>query len=175
MLSRSMLHPRVEYAHYDRKHLDFEKEYFDIVTFAGSLHYAKSAQMLDEVIKVSKNGAKIVIYDFELLLDDILGMLGAEGNTGQKPEYDHQVDLSGLDRKNIETEQMEKTSVTVEICTPDLTHLILSSKDNYRLLLKLFGPKNIYIKVFHKLNSVLTGDMAKIKANTYTTIYNVMK
>lgn len=175
MLSKSILHPRVKYAHYDCKHLDFEEEYFDIVSFAGSLHYAKSAQMFDEVIRVSKNGAKIVIYDFELLLEDILGMFRAEGNARQKSEYDHQVDLSGLDRKNIETEQVAKTSVTVEICIQDLTHLILSSKDNYRLLLKLFGLEDIYIRVFHKLNSVLTGDIAKIKAITYTTIYNVMK
>ncbi len=175
MLSRSMLHPRVKYTHYDCTHLDFERGYFDIVTFAGSLHYAKSAQMLDEVIRVSKNGAKIVIYDFELLLDDILGMLKTEGYAMQKSEYNHKVDLSGLDSKNIATEQVVKKSVDLEIYTSDLAHLILSSKNNYRLLLKLFGPEDIYIKVFHELNSVLTGDIAKIKAITYMTIYNVMK
>ena len=175
MLSKSMPHPRVKYALYDCKHLDFENGYFDIITFAGSLHYAKSAQILDEVIRVSKNGTKIVIYDFELLLDDILGMLRVEGNAMQKSEYDHQVDLSGLDGKNIKTEQRAKKSVTVEICTPDLAHLLLSSKDNYHLLLELFGREDLYKKVLQKLNSILTGEIAKIEAITYITIYNVMK
>ncbi len=175
MLDRSIPHPRVEYALYDGKHLDFENEHFDIITFAGSLHYAKSPQMLDEVIRVSKNGAKIVIYDFELVLDDILGILDIDGSATQKSTYNHQVNLSGSDRKNIETEQVAKKSVTMEIGTPNLAHLLLSSKVNYRFLLKLFRPGDLYKKVLKKLNSVLTAEIARIEGFAYIAIYKVMK
>ncbi len=175
MLDKSIPHPRVEYALYDRKYLDFENEHFDIITFAGSLHYAKSPQMLDEVLRVSKNGAKIVIYDFELLLNDITGMIDIDGSAKQKSKYDHQTNLSGSDRKNIETEQVAKKSVSVEIGTPDLAHLLLSAKDNYRLFLKLFGPADLYKKVLKKLNSVLTAEVVMIEGIAYIAIYTVMK
>lgn len=122
--------------------------------------------MLDEVVRVGKNGAKIVFYDFELLLDDILGTLIFEGNVWHKSVYVHQADLSGLVRKNIVTEKVTNKSLTVIICTSDLVHLLLSSKDNHHLLLKMFGPENLHIKVLHRLNSVLTVDRAKIEAIT---------
>lgn len=175
MLAKSIPHPRVEYALYDRKHLDFENENFDIITFAGSLHYAKSPQTLEEVIRVSKNATKIVIYDFELLLDDILGILDMEDSASQKSKYDHQVNLSESDRKNIETEHVAKKSVSVEIGTQHLVHLLLSSKHNYRLLLKLFGPLHLYKKVLKKLNSVLTTEEVRIEGIAYIAIYTVMK
>ena len=175
MLSKSIPYPGIKYVLYDGNHFDFENEYFDVITFAGSLHYAKSAQLLYEIIRVSKNGAKIVIYDFEMLLDDILGLLGIERDLREKSEYDHQVNFSGLNRNEIEVGLVAKKSVTVEIRTPDLAHLLLSSKDNYRLLPRLFGPDDLYGKVLHKLNSVLTVDIAKIEAITNITIYNVMK
>lgn len=175
MLNKSLKHPSVEYALYNLKYLDFANDYFDIITFAGSLYYAKSQQLLNEVVRVSKHTAKILVYDFELFLDDVLSMLNVDSYSKQKSEYNHQENFSGLNQQNIKIEKELKKSVSVEISTSNLSHLLLSSKDNYDILLESFGYDNLYNKVSGKLHSVLKAEKTNVKAITYLTIYRVIK
>lgn len=175
MLKQSFSHERVEYVLIDGPTLNFEDDAFDLVTFAGSLYYAKSQVLLDEIVRVSKNIAKIVVYDFELFLDDLLIRLNVDPCSQQKSSYNHQENFSGLSQQAIKMDGELKNFLSVEISLSDLSHLLLSSKDNYRLLLELFGEEDLYDQVFEKLQSVLKAEKTLIEARTFLTGYRLIK
>ncbi len=76
MLQNAMPHNQIEYQHCNGQDLQFEANIFDCITFAGSLFYAKSQHLLNEVEKVAKPNAQVIIYDFMVLLDPTLEQLG---------------------------------------------------------------------------------------------------
>ncbi|MCJ7465313.1 MAG: class I SAM-dependent methyltransferase, partial [Maribacter sp.] len=162
MLDKSLQHPRVEYAHYNCKKIDFESNYFDHITFAGSLYYAKSQKLLDEVIRVSKHTARIIVYDFEIRLDTIMEKLNVDCRSKQKSNYNHQENFSGLNQKNISIKQKLVKSLSLEITNANLAHLLLSSKDNYNLLIHKFGYDNLHDKISKKLNSIFKSELSNI-------------
>lgn len=175
MLHKSLTHPSVEYALHNTINLDFAYDYFDIITFAGSLYYAKSQQLLNEIVRVSKNSAEILVYDFELFLEEILIKLNLDNYSKQKSEYDHQVNFSGLNQNNIKIKREQKESFSVEISIPNLSHLLLSSKDNYGMLKEFFGVDNIHSNVAKKLQDVFYAEKTTVEAMTYLAAYRVVK
>src|SRR5690606_4371528 len=98
MLEMAIPHDKVEYHVFDGKNLNFPNGHFEVITLAGSLFYAKSQRLLDEIIQVSKPGATVLVYDFEIILDDLFHQL-AFGNPLDKSDnkYNHNVDFSGLE------------------------------------------------------------------------------
>ena len=175
MLRKSLTHSRVEYALHNTNKLDFANDYFDIITFAGSLYYAKSQQLLNETVRVGTSTAKILVYDFEILLKEIFAKLEIDGDSKEKIKYDHQVTFSGLDQKNIKIEKKLSKSFSVKISISNLTHLLLSSKDNHSILVDFFGDNDLYNKVSRKLQSVLKAENIAVGAITYSTIYSIIK
>ena len=175
MLEKSIHHPRVEYAQYNCKKIDFKSNCFDLIAFAGSLYYAKSQKLLDEVIRVSKHAAKIIVYDFEIRLDTIMEKLNVDCSLKQKSNYDHQENFSGLNQKNIEIKQRLVKSLSLEITNANLAHLLLSSKDNYNLLVHKFEYDNLYDKILKKLNSIFKTEISSIEATTYSVVYIILK
>ncbi len=175
MLKKSIKHTKVEYAFSDGKNFNFENDYFDVITFAGSFYYAKSQQLLNEVIRVSQQGTKILVYDFEIILDDIISLLKIENLSEHTSNYNHEENFSGLNQKNIILENEFKKSISVEMSVSNLSHLLLSSKDNYYLLCNTFGSEKLYSKVCQKLTSILKTEKSTIGAMTFSTIYGVKK
>jgi ubiquinone/menaquinone biosynthesis C-methylase UbiE len=175
MLQKSIKHPRIEYSQYNKKYFDFSDNYFDLVTFAGSLYYAKSQTLLDEVVRVTKSASKIIIYDFELSVDVILEKLNLEIGFEQKLHYDHQVNFDDLYKEHIKVKKEFKNYLSSEISISNLSHLLLSSKDNYSVLLKSLGKENLYNKVSHKLHSIFKAENILIDAITYSIVYQNIK
>jgi ubiquinone/menaquinone biosynthesis C-methylase UbiE len=175
MLDKSIPHPQVEYAHSNCKKIDFENNYFDLITLAGSLYYAKSQRLLDEIIRVGKPTARIIIYDFEIRLDTIMEKLNVDCLSKQISNYDHQENFSGLNQKNIEIRQRLVKSISLEITNANLAHLLLSSKDNYNLLIDKFGYDNPFDKISKKLNSIFRSKISNIEAFTYSETYLILK
>jgi SAM-dependent methyltransferase len=175
MLQKAITNPSVQYTLYDLNAIDFSADHFDIITFAGSLYYAKSQHILNDIVRVSKRAAKIVVYDFELFLDEILNLLSRETYTKQITAYDHQTNFTGLDQTNIRIEKELKRMIDVEISLSNLAHVLLSSKDNYGLLVEFYGEDDLYNKIVEKLHAVLNTEKATIRAMTYLTVYEVTK
>ena len=67
MLAQAIGHSQVTYVHFDGINLPFADSSFNLVTFAGSLFYAKSQRMLNEVVRVCLPNAIVIAYDFEVL------------------------------------------------------------------------------------------------------------
>jgi ubiquinone/menaquinone biosynthesis C-methylase UbiE len=175
MLEQAIPHPKTEYIYYNGKEFSFPDNKFDVITFAGSLFYAKSQLLLDEVVRVAKANARVVIYDFELSLDSVLEKLNLDRTLQQKSNYDHQLNFSGLDQKNIKITKEFTNSLSLDILNEDVSHLLLSSKDNYNLLLGSFGEDHLYNKVSQKLRTIFKSGSTIIEAKTYSTVYQVFK
>ncbi|MEM9545206.1 MAG: class I SAM-dependent methyltransferase [Bacteroidota bacterium] len=174
MLEKSISHSNVEYRHYNGYSFDFPDAFIDIISFAGSLYYAKSQQLLDEVLRVSKRTTRIIVYDFELVLDRILEELNVYPTQKAAPNYDHQVNFDGLKQKRLKVEmQLIKTS-SLEILMENITHVLLSSRDNYSLLSKSFGRDDLYDNIVQKLHIHLKSESAHIPANIYATVYQII-
>ena len=175
MLNKSIGHPSVEYFWFDGKSLAFEYGYFDVITFAGSLFYAKSQELLNEVVRVGKPAATILVYDFEILLDEVFTLLHMSTNEIRKSDYNHQVNFSGLNQDHLLTEKELSKSQSVAVSHADLAHLLLSSKENYNMLLNSLGAEKLYHKVSQKLQAILKGKRHDLQARWFATIYRITK
>lgn len=175
MLHKAIYHPRIEYKYYNKENFTFPNDYFDVITFAGSLFYAKSQALLNEVVRVSKNSSRIVIYDFELSLDWILEKLNLKRSHHQNSSYDHQIDFNELYDKPIKIKGRFTNNIPLEISLKNLSHLLLSSREHYYLLLKTFGQDNLYNELLEKLYSTFTTETIVINATTYSTVYQNIK
>ncbi len=175
MLEKSIAQPGVAYQLQHREKLEFADDTFDVVTYAGSLYYAKSQQILNETVRVCTRDSCILVYDFELFLEEALRMLQIDTNSNPQSEYDHRTNFSGLDQKQIQIEKELHTSVSVEMSLSDLAHIVLSVKDNYTLLLNSFGNNGLHDKVSQKLYTTFKTEKTTINGMTYLTSYRVEK
>lgn len=175
MLDKSFQHPIITYQLIDSNTLNFDSEIFDIITFAGSLYYAKSQAILDETVRVANKNCRIIIYDFEIFLEPIFVQLGLKSDLPQSIDYDHQANFSGLNEQYITLDNELKKSVLLDIKITDLAHLLLSSKDNYSRLAEAFGSTNLFEKTTKQLQLVFKSETTTLKAMTYLTSYQVSK
>ncbi|WP_425237889.1 class I SAM-dependent methyltransferase [Ulvibacterium sp.] len=175
MLGKSIQHPRITYSYYNGQYFDYRDSLFDLITFAGSLYYGKSQQLLDEVIRVGKKNSRIIIYDFELSLDMVLQRLNLEPSLGQDSNYDHEVHFNGLNQEHIALEKEFKGNLQLEISISNVSHLLLSSKDNYNLLLESFEKNDLYQTVLQELRSRMNSENMVVDAKTYSTVYRIKK
>ena len=175
MLKKSIRRDRINYHLFNGIDLNFSNDTFDIITFAGSLYYAKSQNLLDEAIRVSKRNAKIIIYDFEINLDNILMKLIGRTTDPNNQNYNHEEDFSGLSQNNIQKETSSKYKVLLKISNTEILHLLLATKDLYLLLLETFGVDQLETKISSGLDQLFPLKTHEFKVNIYYTVYSVVK
>jgi len=169
MLAQTVPTNNLRFLHFNGKDLSFDNASFDIVTFAGSWFYAQSQQLVDEVIRVGKSPLKVMVYDFELDLNPILSTLQINTSSISSTPYNHEVNFSNFNIGRLLLEQSKQEAVYITITAINLAHVLLSSKENYRLLAAKFGKKNL----FQLLKNSLQDQTNKhsLKAKLYYTIY----
>lgn len=175
MLATAIKNPKVSYRSMLPEKLDFKNNSIDFITFAGSLYYAKSQALLNEVIRVSKPCGYVLIYDFEIVLDKIFSLLGIDNFPQNDSGYDHQTDFTGLEQSLIKMDNALKKEFDIEVRVLDLTHLLMSAKDNYTILMHTLGHENLYDKISKKLRSAVKSEVMTLKSITYFTGYKVLK
>jgi len=173
MISKGIVHPKVHYKFFDKNHIDFKDYTFDIITLAGSLWYAKSQKLLDEIERVSKQNATILVYDFELLLKDILIEMGFAAKDDTPARYNHQEDFSDLNLGKIELLKKDNQKVLIQINPSYLAHLLLSVKEQYTFLASIYGSYELYDKIVSRLNKMITTAHFDIQANTFSSLYRI--
>ncbi len=172
MLQHAMPHNQIDYQHCNGQDLVFDPNTFDIITFAGSLYYAKTRHLLTEVLKVTKPNGQIIIYDFEILLDDTLRQLGVTPPSMLALDYDHETDFSGLDTSKLHLQKKLKEKIDFEISTTNLGHLLLGDSDHYALLASKFGKTNLYTKLLAALKQLVVNKTHQIDAHIFYTQYS---
>lgn len=168
----ALAHPSVTYQTYDGVNLEFPGAYFDMLTFAGSLFYAKSQRLLDEVVRVSKPAALILVYDFDVLLHEILYQLNIELPEDQH-SYNHRENFSGLQGSALIELANIMESVPLQLKSVELAHLLLSLKPVYKILAARYNVKDPYDALVAALDLQLNSIFYNLQVNLFYTMYQL--
>jgi len=173
MRIKAIAYPNVSYVDFNGKELKFDDDHFDILTLAGSLFYAKSQTLLDELFRVGTNGATIIVYDFDLDIASPLSILGIE-NSSDHP-YNHEEDFSGLRCGGLELLEKEQTTTALSVQTSNLAHVILSIQEYYVFLQEKYGSDSLFEKVVSRLEGVTKSKALRTEAKLFWTAYRIIK
>lgn len=108
----------------------------DIVTFAGSLFYAKSQLLIDELRRVCRPHTLIIPYDFEVVLEDVLRQCGLQIDTIAS-NYDHEINFSHS--PDFIEDLVAQQQLALPLTTVELAHILLSDSDRYTAFAQQYG------------------------------------
>ncbi|MGB5554687.1 MAG: hypothetical protein WBM83_08530, partial [Flavobacteriaceae bacterium] len=142
-------------------------------TLAGSWFYAKSQVLLNELVRTGRHNAKIVLYDFELVFDDLFTKLHLK--IAEPSPYDHQLDFSGLLEDGVVKMERYEEELEVVMSANELAHCILSVKDFYLYLINDNNEKEIMATLVRRLNDMTDDGRFTIFSKIYATVYKINK
>jgi SAM-dependent methyltransferase len=170
MLEEASCHEKVSYHQGAGEAIPLPDQSVDIVTFAGSLFYAKSELLIQELKRVCRPQAWIIPYDFEVLLEDTLLQCGL------KPQkiasnYDHEVNFS--DRMDFIEIIQGKEQVKLEVTAGELAHILLSSTERYEAFVEKYrsaDPFPLLVKELERMEK-----LHHLKVNIYFSKYQITR
>ncbi len=167
MLAGAQQHSQIDYVLGTGDDLSLVADHsVNVVTFAGSLHYAKSQELRTELNRVCCPGAVVVAYDFEVLLDSVLATLGVE-IPAVASDYDHAANIA--DWPEFAVEVSEKDELELNTSAQQLSHVLLADSNRYEVLSAQFGSEALFEEVVDRLESA-SGAQGLI-ANIYYSRY----
>lgn len=170
MLAEAQRHPKVSYIHGSGESLaTLPVQRFDVVTFAGSLYYAKTDGLRQQMLHVCPSGAVILVYDFDVLLKDAVAELEVEPPvTGS--DYDHGVNLSDWGECAAEQSGIER--LRLEVNEVEMAHLLLADSNRYDGFRARFPESDPFVSlVAHLKRSSRT---FHLEADIYFTRYRLL-
>ena len=168
MLTKTIFDKKVNYLHWEAKKLPFPNFYFEIVTLAGSWYYGQSQYLLDEITRVTRSGGKVLLYDFNIVLNEVLSVLNIPN---AESIYNHQVNFSKFQSNHLQEVEMKKSSMTFSITSQELAHLILSVKPYYLLLEQKWGKQAVLSKTENTIQPYLMSTGSILSTYIYSTLY----
>ncbi len=167
MLSQAQQVSNGRYLQGDGETIPLAASCADLVTFAGSLYYAKSAALVEELRRVTTDGALIVVYDFEVQLSGFMQQLGIELPSSSSG-YDHEINFS--DCQQMKQWRCEQQRVELTLSSQQLAHVLFSSSTRYQYLLEKFGQQETFERVLDALNQV--SDEHLVSVDCYFSTYS---
>ncbi|PKF50476.1 class I SAM-dependent methyltransferase [Enterovibrio nigricans] len=148
--------------------IPIESDTIDIVTFAGSLFYAKSDKLTHELKRVCRPNAIVVAYDFEVILEQTLLMLGV---VLERPvcDYNHTINFSGC--SGFSEIAVVAKEIKLHVTAEELAHILLSSTRRYGVLTGRFGENRLHEKLANKIKQ--ESSSPHILVNTYYSTYRL--
>lgn len=172
MLDNAIQSPKIKYLNGVLEESDLGSDSFDIITFAGVLFYSKSQDLYNEVVRLSKSGAPIIVYDFEVVLKAFDTILDLDKTESVEPSsYDHEINFSGLLDGRLDLKIEKKEVVRLGVSSTELAHLILAEEGAYGKLALRFGSDDVFEGVQRVLDTLSEGGNLHIKANIFYSIY----
>lgn len=173
--SRSMLdvaqrHPKITYLQGSGDALgQLPVQVFGVVTFAGSLFYAKTDRLRSELVRVCPPGGTIVAYDFEVLLSAIIAGLGADCPAGAS-DYDHRANLSDWAEFTADSSGTER--LRLDVTGREMAHLLLADSNRYDAFVRRFRSSD----PFESLVGCLEDSRVQVHldADVYFTRYRIL-
>ncbi|MEM6336196.1 MAG: hypothetical protein AAF752_06490, partial [Bacteroidota bacterium] len=115
-----------------------------------------------EILRVARPGAWVLVYDFELLLHEIMDTLGAS-LAGTSSSYDHRVNLSrvsGFTERGVSEERVE-----VPMLAGEQAHVLLSDSHRFDAFARHYRTNEPFARLKDELGS------GAIKAVLYYAAY----
>lgn len=173
--SRSMLdiaqrHPKIAYLQGSGDALgQLPLRVFDVVTFAGSLFYAKTDRLRSELVRACPLGGTIVAYDFEALLNDVIADLGADC-PAVASDYDYRANLSDWAEFTVDSSGTER--LRLEVTGPEMAHLLLADSNRYDAFARRFSNSDPFESLVGYLENSRV--QTHLDADIYFTRYRIM-
>jgi SAM-dependent methyltransferase len=168
MLKKANPHEKVTYLIGSGNSIPLTNTIIDLVTFAGSLFYAKSTVLIEELQRVCRNKSIIITYDFMVLLEDVLDYFNIEKEEISS-NYDYEINFD--DTINFNNIISKKDQIKFTISSHNLAHIMLGDSIIYESFVEKFNvvdPFNILVKNLEDLNKRWV-----LKANTYYWVYQL--
>ena len=170
MLAHALPHPAIQYFPYAADHLPFPKHSFDVVTFGGSLVYIKSNALLDTLRKICMPNAILLVYDFEVILDEWYEKLGISVHSTEAP-YDHELNFSGLNLRDIHLKDQGSEQAKFQVNHQDLGHLLLSSAPHYQAFAEKYQQHDPFPQLINNIAEGSLDSQHSLGVNLFFTIY----
>jgi SAM-dependent methyltransferase len=170
MLARATAHEGVRYQRGAAEDVPLGDDSVDIVTFAGSLFYADRGAAAGEVVRVGRDGALVLVYDFEVLLDEVLQACGVEPG-GNASDYDHSVNFSGI--SGLTELALVSERVGLRVSAAELAHVLLSDSHRFDLLAGGVGRPDPFPALVEEIRS--RSEDVTLEADLFYSSYRIAK
>ncbi len=170
MLEQAVPHANVSYLTGAGDAVPLSNDTVDLVTFAGALFYADSEATRTEVQRVCKPNARVVVYDFEILLEATLRRLDV-ATPATNSTYDHTINFS--DRAGFTEHLVRSEQVDLSLTSEELAHVVLSDSNRLDVLAKASEHADLFTGLVH----ILGGEHSThtLSAALYYALYSVNK
>ncbi|TXF88719.1 class I SAM-dependent methyltransferase [Neolewinella aurantiaca] len=166
MLNVAPEHPSVSYRRQTMAEWANEApaQRFELLSFAGSLFYQDVKEAVNSFPKLLKKEASILVYDFNLELSQVLGLLGYEPPVGV---YDHQRGLDDHLNNSLTLKTNWSDKLTFSASGTEVAHLVCSVKEWREALM----PESSFSALSDKLRRLLPNDSCELSARCYGRRY----
>lgn len=166
MLKKAMPHKTIAYLNSFAHSLPIPDNSVDIVTFAGSLFYAKSAALIKELHRVCRDQSTIIVYDFNVLMDDVLRYCDIK--IDQSPS-DYDFDVNFDDTNDFSKIVVHKEQVHLAVTASELAHILFADATIYKAFVKKYKLTDPFPQLVGKL--ALATAQRKLKVKIYFSKY----
>ncbi len=115
------------------------------------------------------NNALVLTYDFEILIGDLVKVFSLAKTKTDDDVYDHTCNLSG--KVGILILKRESRLIELSVTEKQVAHILLSDKNHYDPLAKLFDSVDPFNQIVSKLKQVGFSDV--LKAKIYYTLHRL--
>ena len=166
MLKKASRHPGINYVIGSGEEIPFANDSFDVVTIAGSLNYLDQTKLVEELNRVCRLEAKILVYDFEVVLDEIMKQLNLAGEN-HSSGYDHSTNLSGS--SDIEEVLVVDDFHWFELDSAEMAHLLLSVNGLFEALQERYRAGDFFDSFKKEIEAI--NFSFRLRANIHYSMY----
>ncbi len=134
---------------------EFDSESFDVVTFAGSLYYAKNLLLYQQLLRTLMSKGVILVYDFEVLLNEPFAQLELKQTAAE----------SGYHWPRFRTETSHMEAIELSLSSEELSHVLLADSNLYTLIVDKLRSDQPYTPLVDHFQSI--SKIHTVKANLY--------
>ncbi len=169
MLAAAPTHPKITYLHGElNEHIQLPVPRCDIVTFAGSLFYTKTASMRKALSKFCPPGGTVIVYDFGVHLNEVMATLDADCPT-LASNYDYGVNLDDWEELVVEISGSER--LVLDASEEQIAHLLLADSNYHEALRKSLPAGDLLASVRERLER--RSEKAPLLADIYFRRYRM--
>ncbi len=168
MILKTEKHENVNYVNSPGEKIPIATKSVDVVTLAGSLNYIERNSLVNELVRICRADAEIVVYDFEVDLTDFEKFLGMN-LVNCSLEYDHSANLS--EHSNFDEVTIVEDEFSTIASPREIAHLLLSDRERHNTLCRKYKNSNPVKLVENEISS--SSKTIPIKAKIFYSVYSL--
>ena len=168
MLGQAGKHAKVKFVNAPGEKIPLVPCSVDVVTLAGSLNYIERNSLVNELARICRADAEIIVYDFEVNLNKFEQYFGVK-RINCSPEYDHAANFRGY--TSLLEIACEEDELSVIASPREIAHLLLSNRVCHDALSEKFNTSNPVKRVEIELSSM--SNLIPVNSSTFYSVYTL--